>query len=468
MNKSLTYISRRRFLEKAGLLGGGLALAGVAGFLPGCAPERDEQPNILLIVADDAGWHDVGYHGSEIKTPHIDALAKTGLELDQFYVYPTCSPSRASLLTGRYASRFGIAGPIDMRSRQTLPKDVITLPEMLRRRGYNTAITGKWHLGLRPESGPRQFGFDYSYGFLHGQIDQYTHRYKNGDLSWHRNGAFIEEEGHATDLITREAVAFIKEKRDKSRPFFLYVPFSVPHYPLQEEEKWLKPYTHIKNKSRRLFAASMSHMDDSVGRLIRTLEEEKLRENTLVIFLSDNGAQEKWAATFEYEGRHGPYDRLGDNRPLRDWKKSLYEGGIRVPALVNWPGRLKPGKMGDMISVTDIMPTVAALVGRKKRQGQTADGKNIWPLLAFGERPDDRSLYLRTASQMMLRRGDWKLIHNGNTPEEGSDELYNLRQDPTEKENLAGKYPERVRELKKALQRELARDRASLSGGGGQ
>ncbi len=458
MEKSIRDISRRRFLEKAGVLAGGLGLAGLSMLVPGCGPGREKPPNILLLVADDAGWHDVGYHGSEIKTPHIDALAKTGLELDQFYVYPTCSPSRASLLTGRYASRFGIAGPIDMRSRQTLPKDVITLPEMLRRRGYNTAITGKWHLGLRPESGPRQFGFDYSYGFLHGQIDQYTHKYKNGDLSWHRNGAFIEEEGHATDLITREAVAFIKEKRDKSRPFFLYVPFSVPHYPLQEEEKWLKPYTHIKNKSRRLFAASMSHMDDSVGRLIRTLEEEKLRENTLVVFLSDNGAQEKWAATFEYEGRHGPYDRLGDNRPLRDWKKSLYEGGIRVPALVNWPGKIKAGKVKGMLTVNDIFPTIAALANAPLKAEWQLDGENIWPVLAGKMDPGPRTLYLRTDRQAVLRKGDWKLIHTGKTLEEGTDELYNLADDPEEKINLAAEKADMVDSLRRELAAEMARD----------
>ncbi len=458
MKKHVPNISRRRFLEKAGLMAGGLGVAGLSMLLPGCAPGRETPPHILLVVADDAGWHDVGYHGSEIQTPHIDALARDGLELDQFYVYPTCSPSRASLLTGRYASRFGIAGPIDMRSRQTLPADVTTLPEMLRRSGYNTAITGKWHLGLRPESGPRHFGFDYSYGFLHGQIDQYTHRYKNGDPSWHRNGTFIEEQGHATDLITREAVDFIKNKRDKKRPFFLYVPYSVPHYPLQEPPEWIEPYAHIPNKSRRLFAASMSHMDDGVGKLIRALEEEKLRDNTLVVFISDNGAQEKWAPTFEYEGRHGPYDRLGDNRPLRDWKKSLYEGGIRVPALVNWPGRLRPGKIEGMLTVNDIFPTMAALAGTDTPPAWQLDGENIWPVLTGQLALGPRTLYLRTARQAAFRKGDWKLIHTGKSPEEGRDELYNLADDPGEKTDRAAERADMVRELKRELAREMALD----------
>ena len=199
-----------------------------------------------MFVADDAGWHDVGYHGSEINTPNIDKLAEDGVELNQFYVYPTCSPSRASLLTGKYASRFGIGEPIAMKSKQVLPTNVETLPEALKKEGYQTAITGKWHLGLSLESGPSHYGFDYSYGFLHGQIDQYTHRYKNGDRSWYRNDKFVDEKGHATDLITNEAIKYITNIRDKSKPFFIYIPYSVPHYPLQEEEKWVKPYKNIK------------------------------------------------------------------------------------------------------------------------------------------------------------------------------------------------------------------------------
>ncbi len=249
----------------------------------GCT-RKEHRPNILLIVADDTGWNDIGYHNPRISTPNIDKLCAGGVELDNFYVYPTCSPTRAALLTGRYASRFGISQPIAMNSKQVLPTDVTTLPGILREKGYTTAIAGKWHLGLRPESGPLQYGFDYSYGFLHGQIDQLTHRYKNGDRSWHRMDKFVDEEGHATDLITNEAIEYIKSSGDMANPFFVYVAYSVPHYPVQESDKWVKSYRKImEEESRQVFAASMTHMDDAIGRLITTLEEEGLRDHTLVV-----------------------------------------------------------------------------------------------------------------------------------------------------------------------------------------
>ncbi len=415
-------------------------------------------PNIILIVADDAGWNDVGYHGSEISTPNIDELVKNSVELDQFYVYPTCSPTRASLLTGRYASRFGISGPIAMKSKQVLPKDIVTLPGLLRENGYSTAITGKWHLGLRPENGPRQYGFEYTYGFLHGQIDQYTHLYKNGDQSWHRNDHFVKEEGHATDLITNEAIKYLKQLRDRSKPFFLYVPFSVPHYPLQEEEKWIRQYNSIKNESRRIFAASVTHMDNSVGQLIQVLEDENLRDKTLLIFLSDNGAQKSWGPTFEYEMKHGPYDQLGNNRPLRDWKGRLYEGGIRVPAFFNWPGKLNPRKEHQLIHVSDIFPTIASLTSATVTPEMKLDGDDIWQTLAYGKKTPERSLYLRTSKQLILRRGNWKLVYTGESLSAGSRELFNLGDDPYEKNNLAAKKPSVVKYLVNELKKQIEKD----------
>ncbi|UCE08380.1 MAG: sulfatase-like hydrolase/transferase, partial [bacterium] len=320
--KNHVKISRREFLEKSALGLTGLSSGLFSTQFLTCSSDHknsmsNSRPNILLMVADDAGWRDVGYHDSEIKTPNIDRLSRTGVELNQFYVCPTCSPTRASLLSGRGASRFNILGPIAGKSEKALPGDTITLAELLRRGGYTTAITGKWHLGLKPEKGPRRYGFEYTYGYLHGQIDQYTHHYKYGDRSWHRNDTFIDEEGHATDLITNEAIKYIREYRDRNKPFFLYVPFSVPHFPLQEEDKWIVPYKDsIENESRRVFAASMTHMDYAIGLLLKTLEDEHLTENTIVIFLSDNGGQENWLDTEDqYGGKHGPNDRLGDNRP---------------------------------------------------------------------------------------------------------------------------------------------------------
>ncbi|MBN2357538.1 sulfatase-like hydrolase/transferase [candidate division KSB1 bacterium] len=453
-------LHRRDFLGRTAL-----GLAGVGGlwYLRCSGVETEpgsKHPNILLIVADDAGWRDVGYHGSEIKTRNLDRLRETGAELDQFYVCPTCSPTRASLLTGRPAGRFGILGPIAGKSKQVLPFDTLTLPQLLKLNGYATAITGKWHLGLRLENGPRKYGFEYTYGYLHGQIDPYTHLYKFGDRTWHRNDQLIEEEGHATDLITDEAIRFIADHRDKSRPFFLYVPYSVPHYPLNEDEKWIAPYREsIPDQSRRLFAASMSHLDDAVGRLLKTLQAENLQNNTMVIFMSDNGGQQNWLGTAEqYEGRYAPQRRLGDNRPLRDWKGTLYEGGIRVPALWNWPGRLSAKRVRSVISVTDILPTIAAIAGISLPPDHEIEGKNVWESIAQGAIGPDRTLYWRTDKQLAVRYGDWKLVHTGANPNVGVDELFDLAKDPLEQTDIAPQHPEKLSALRKVLLAQYALD----------
>ena len=250
----------------------------------------------------------MSFHGSEIKTPNIDLLAKNGIQLNRFYVNPTCSPSRASLLTGMPASRMGIVAPISGRSEKTLPDSLVTLPQALKKAGYKTALMGKWHLGLKPESGPKAYGFDYSYGFLHGQIDQYSHHYKNGDPSWHRQGKLIEEEGHATDLITKEALNWLSE--NKSQNFFLQLAYSAPHVPLQEPEEWKNKYNFIENESRKDYAAAMSHLDDAIGKVLKKLEQLNLKENTIILFLSDNGAQENWFPNEQYDGKYGPNDKL--------------------------------------------------------------------------------------------------------------------------------------------------------------
>ena len=277
LSKNKTY-NRREFLEDSAF---GLACAAVGTVCPqifSCSPkgkktDAGSKPNIIIIISDDTGWNDVGYNGSEIKTPVIDKMAKEGVQFDNFYVHPVCSPTRASLLTGKPPSRHGILGPIAGKSTKTLLDGTVTLAELLRRNGYETSISGKWHLGLRPEVGPGKYGFTHSYGYLHGQIDPYVHDYKFGDRTWHRNEEFIDEEGHATDLITDEAVRFIKDSRDKAKPFFLYVAYGVPHYPLDEEEKWTGLYDGIiDNKSRKLFAASMTHMDDGISRILSSLK----------------------------------------------------------------------------------------------------------------------------------------------------------------------------------------------------
>lgn len=417
--------------------------------------KKDHSPNILLIVADDMGWNDIGYHNPRILTPNIDKLCAEGVELDNFYVYPTCSPTRAALLTGRYASRFGIYHPIAMDSEKVLPTDVTTLPGILREQGYTTVITGKWHLGLSTDSGPLQYGFDYSYGFLHGQIDQETHRYKNGARTWHRMDQFVEEEGHATDLIANEAIKYIKTMADEDKPFFIYVPFSVPHYPVQESDQWVNPYRGIMEESRQLYAASMTHMDDAIGKLITVLQEEGLRKNTLVVFMSDNGGQLNWSPKFEYDMRHGPYENLGDNSPLRGSKTELYEGGIRVPALFNWPAVLEPSKYQGLIKVTDLFATFAAVAGIHGLEGMNLDGVNIWPFLTGEESIENRELFLRTTSSLAYREGDWKLIHHAATLEDAKEELFNIAIDPREEQNLIADQPEIYRLLWEKLKEQV-------------
>lgn len=421
-------------------------------------------PNVILFLADDAGWHDVGYHGSEIRTPHIDRLARDGVRLNQFYVYPTCSPTRAALIAGRPPSRFGILGPIGGDSRLALPTDTPTLPDVLARRGYQTAITGKWHLGLRPEVGPSHYGFDYSYGYLHGQIDPYTHRYKYGDQTWHRNGEFIKEVGHVTDLIADEAVRFIREGRDGDRPFFLYVPFSVPHYPLHEPAEYIDLYRDkIPNRSRRRFAASMTHMDVAIGHVLEVLREEGLQQNTLVIFASDNGGQRAWMDPGEeYEGRYAPHERLGDNRPLRGWKGDLYEGGIRVPAVMYWPGRLEPHVASQPVIVYDLLPTLAHLAGASPEDMGQAEGVDVWASVTEGTVLDDRPLYWRTRGAVALRYGRWKLIREGDAASSGTTELYelyDLAADPNETQNVAADHPDVLARLKQVLIEQAAEDR---------
>lgn len=447
-------LSRREFLSRSALgIGGAVASSVWIPALTHAAQKisagEKSKPNILIMVADDQGWRDVGFHGSEIKTPTLDKLADENVQLNEFYVCPTCSPTRASLLTGKYPSRYGILGPIGGKSTQALPTDAMNLPKALKKAGYSTALTGKWHLGLTLETGPNHYGFDYTYGYLHGQVDQFTHVYKNGDRTWHRNGKFVDEKGHATDLITNEAIKYITDIRDKSKPFFLEVTFSVPHYPLQEEEKWIAPYKDtIKNDSRRIFAASVAHLDYSVGKILETLKKENLEKDTIVFFLSDNGGQQNWLKPGkDYNGEHGPYDVLGDNRPLRDYKNSLYEGGIRVPSIVRWPGKLKANVVDEVISVADILPTVAYLAGVKLDQNLNLDGKNVWTAIAEGGSTGKREIYGRTKNQIALRYDEWKLVHNGGTPDEGKDELYNLKSDPNEKNNVADKHTEIVKSL---------------------
>lgn len=432
----------------------GYFMAGLAALSCGMAeraaaqPAGHNKPNIIVILPDDLGWGDVGYYGSSVKTPNIDRLAQTGVRLDQQYVMPTCTPTRVSLMTGKYPSRYGITGPdygevIDMGDP--------TLASVLRENGYYTAIAGKWHMGSPPYT-PLRYGFDSSYGYFDGQIDPYTHEYKTeteltGRESWHRNDVFLTEEGHATDLITNEALRIIRSPKEK--PFFLYVAYSVPHYPLDEPEEWTSLYDGmLLEPSRRQFAASVTHMDAGIGRILEALEQTRQRDNTLILFISDNGGQFSWSSDTEYRGKYAdrPHTVLGNNFPLRGWKSDLYEGGIRVPAIVNWHGTLKPGAMNVPVHVSDWLPTLCSVAGcEAAMESLKTDGKSIWSMVTGKEKsPAQRPMYWKTGQAFAVREGPWKLVLHR---KDNKAELFHLENDFRETTDLSGKHPDIVRHL---------------------
>ena len=431
------------------------------------ARAAEQRPNIVFILADDLGWADIGYHDSEIDTPHLDELAAAGVRLEQHYVYPTCSPSRVALLSGCNPSRFGVTNPLADQS--PVPQGAMHLVGGLNELGYATHIVGKWHIGAEPGVRPLDYGFDTSYGYLRGQIDPYTHYYKTGAPTWHRNDQIIEQAGrndpgHVTDLITDEAIRIIEASRNavggttNRQSFFLYMTYSVPHYPLAESPEWVDRYDgRIEDVWRKLYAASVTHMDAGIGRIVDELERLDLRDETLIIFTSDNGGQKSWSARENlYNGRYPPHTTLGNNEPLRGWKTTLYEGGIRVPALANWPGVLESGTVVETPAhIYDWAPTLINLAGGEVDPDWKLDGRNIWPLLTEGpQKGPQRTFYWDLRQSGALRHGDWKLIVHRN----GENELFNIAKDPAERVNLAEKLPERVAEMAAMLRRERTRE----------
>lgn len=407
----------------------------------------DRVPNIVYILADDLGWKDVGYHGSDIKTPNIDQLAKGGVRFEQFYVQPMCTPTRASLLTGRYPLRYGLQTAV-IASGHTygLPTDEWLLPQALKEVGYNTAIIGKWHLGHADRKyWPRQRGFDYQYGPLIGEIDYFTHE-QHGVLDWYRNNEPVKEEGYSTILIGNEAVKYISE-REAATPFFLYLTFNSPHTPYQAPQKYLDRYKKISDPSRRAYAAMITVMDEQIGRVLEELKKKKMRDNTLIVFHSDNGGTRN--AMFAGEGDMSKIVIPCDNGPYRDGKGSLYEGGTRVVSLANWPGHIATGRReGQMIHVVDMYPTLIHLAGGQLGKNKPLDGIDILPTLLEGK-PSSRTeiIYNVEPFRAGVRQGDWKLIWR--TPLPASVELYNIPGDPSEKANVAAEHPDIVGVLEK-------------------
>lgn len=428
------------------------------------APLGAAPPNVVFILADDLGWADVGFHGGPAPTPHLDQLAAEGVELEQHYVAPVCSPTRTGLLTGRFWSRFGVTSP---QNERALPWETVTLPKALKEAGYETCLAGKWHLGSKPEWGPNHFGFDHSYGSLAGGVGPYNHFYKKGEFSvtWHRNEKLIEETGHVTDLITDEAVKWIAQRGDK--PFFLYLPYTAVHLPVKEPEAWLKKVpASLEGEVARHYVACVMHLDDAVGRIVAALEKAGKRGDTLLVFTSDNGGSTAKNDDSKYPEDDYPSGPLpGSNRPWRGQKGDLYEGGIRVPTLVSWPAQLKPGKLAAPTHITDWMPTFCALAGWRASEGADLkwDGRDLLPVLMGRLQPGPRPLYWTAPGfrARALRFGDHKLIVTGKEGQE-TVELFYLAADPQEKNNLAGQLPAKVAELRQMLAQVARNDRDAM------
>jgi len=418
------------------------ALAGLAGVEQAAA--QAVRPNIVYIISDDQGWKDVGFHGSDIKTLNIDRLAAEGARLEQFYAQPMCTPTRAALMTGRYPFRYGLqTAVIPQAGSYGLALDEYPLPQMLKDAGYTTAMSGKWHLGhSKTKYWPRQRGFDSFYGALLGEIDHFTHKAANGNPDWYRNNEALEEEGYDNILLGTEAVRVINE-HDHKKPLFLYLAFTAPHTPYQAPEEYLDRNSHIADESRRKYAAMISVMDDEIGKVVAALEKRGMRDNTLIVFQSDNGGVVNafFAGESEVKGK-----LPADNGPYREGKGTTYEGGTRVVGLANWPGKIKPGTVHGPMHVVDMYPTLAGLAGAALGKNKPLDGMDMWPTLAEGK-PSPRTEIVYNVEPMTgaVRQGDWKLVWKAVLPQ--SIELFDLSKDERETTNLANQNPEMVKKL---------------------
>jgi arylsulfatase A-like enzyme len=431
-----------------------LLVAAAGALLPGPAaaqPQVPARPHVVYILSDDQGWKDAGFRGSDIRTPTLDRLAARGAVFEQFYAQNMCTPSRAALMTGRYPFRYGLQTVvIPSAGTYGLATDEWLLPQALKDAGYATAIVGKWHLGhADPKYWPRQRGFDYQYGPLLGEIDYFTHA-AHGRTDWFRDNRPVDEPGYVTELLGDDAVRRIAQ-HDLTRPLFLYLAFTAPHAPYQAPAAALDAYANVADPSRRAYAAMITEMDRQIGRVVSELERRGMRENTLIVFQSDNGGPR--SAKFTGEVDMSKSTIPADNGPWRDGKGTHYEGGNRVTAIANWPGRIRPGTVvRGPVHVVDMYPTLTALAGAPTAKAKPLDGLDVWPAIAQGK-PSPRSevVYGIEPFRAALRQGDWKLVWQVALPSRV--ELYDLATDPQEKTDVAAAHPAKVAELKGRVER---------------
>ena len=412
-----------------------------------------QSPNILLILADDHGYGDLSVHnGPSIETPNLDRIAAGGMRFTRFYANSSvCSPSRASLMTGRFPDRVGVPGVIRTHAQNNwgyFRQDAVTLPSMLKQKDYATALIGKWHLGLETENHPCRRGFDHFHGFLGDMMDDYYTHLRHDNNYMRRDFDTIVPRGHATELFTEWSVEFLRARAQSSSPFFLYLAYNAPHTPIQPPDAWVARVREREpdiSPQRAKYIALVEHMDAGIGRVLDTLEETGQLSNTLVIYTSDNGGDMK-------VGAH--------NGQLRGQKGDMYEGGIRVPACAMWPGHIPEGHVTEQAAMLmDVFPTACEVAGVPLTH--EVEGRSIWQTLQ-GEKQDfsERVLYWlrREGNQRFLgqcqravRLGDIKLLHN--SPFEPL-ELYNLATDALETTNVARAEAELFREMSGLFQAE--------------
>jgi arylsulfatase A-like enzyme len=404
-----------------------------AGPAVALAQESRAQPNVIFILADDLGFKDLGYSGGPAATPNLDLLAREGRILPRHYTYPLCSPTRSGILTGRNPIRLGL-GQTVVRPWESrgLPLDETTIADVFRAGGYRTAILGKWHLGHHSvQQTPQARGFDHFYGHVNGAIDYFTHN-RDGGLDWQRNGKGLKEEGYATDLLAAEAQRWIGDANNP-KPFFLYLPFNAPHAPLQAPERLLKKYANVGDERRRAYLAMVEGLDESVGKIVAHLKSASHFENTVIAFQSDNG---------------GPRGQGADNGDLRAGKATVYEGGLRVPAFLSWPGRVKPGPAAGVSTLCDWLPTLAAAAGIQTKTRHPLDGANLWPYLASHRPlPERKDLFFAVEAaagntQAALIDGKLKLVRAA-----GRDTLFDIEADPYERNSLPAAPPTMTKRL---------------------
>ena len=441
MNKQ----TRRNFLKMMGLAAGSLMMPqAVFG-----RRQTNRKPNVLFILSDDLGSIDVNCYGAkDLYTENLDRLAAEGTRFTQFYVgAPVCSPSRAAIMTGRYPQQAGVPGNVSSeKGHAGMPTEQVTIAEMMKAGGYATGHIGKWHLGYTPETMPNGQGYDYSFGHMGGCIDNYSHFFywqgPNRHDLW-RNGKEVWYEGeYFGDLMVNECKKFIDGHKDE--PFFLYWAINMPHYPLQGIEKWRKKYEHLE-APRRIYAAFVSTMDELIGRVITHLDELGLRENTLIIWLSDHGHSIE-SRTFGGGGSAGDY---------RGHKFTLWEGGIRIPCMVSWPGHIPQNAVRNQVAVSiDWMPTIAEYCGIKPPDVEI-DGMSIKSIIDSANAPTPHKVIQWESNRhWAVREGNWKLVHNGPATEykgrnisKVENFLSNMTGDTTETKNLAEAHPEIVERL---------------------